>query len=278
MFDAGNQSNLPAHGIGGLLGHDGRPPAELYAIGRAELGKYSTVEVRDAVVTAALREGDLFTLEADDGSSVTARHVLLATGTDYRYPDVPGLAERWGRSVFHCPFCHGWEVRDRPLGVLDRGAAGLHRALLLREWSDDVTVYSNGPVGLDDGAVARLETAGVKIDERHVVSVDGPGTELEAIVFDDGSTARCQGLLVPVTLHQHSDLPAQLGAELAPAGPIAAGAIDVDAMYSTSAPGVSAAGDAAAQMPSIAPAIAAGVLAATMVVRTLVEHRRPAMT
>ena len=275
VYDAGQQSNLPAHGIGGLLGHDGRPPAELYTTGVAELAKYPSVEVRHGTVRSARRDAELLTLEVSDGGSVTARHVLLATGADYRYPDLPGIRERWGTSVFHCPFCHGWEVRDRALGVLDRGSAAVHRALLLREWSDRITVYSNGPHGLEGGEAHRLAAAGISVDERRVSAVDGPADGLGEIVFEDGSTAACEGLLVPVTMHQRSDLAEQLGAALAPPGPIAAGAIDVDSMYVTTAAGVSAAGDAATQMPSIAPAIAAGVLAATMVVRTLVEQRHP---
>ena len=112
LVDAGEPSNLPAEGIGGLLGHDGRPPAELYAMGRAELGAYSTIELREGIVAGGEQVDGGFALDLAGGGRELTRRVILATGMAYRAPDLPGLAELWGRSVFHCPFCHGWEMRD----------------------------------------------------------------------------------------------------------------------------------------------------------------------
>ena len=116
LVDAGDQSNLAAHGIGGLLGHDGRSPAELYAAGRGELAAYPSVQLRTGEVVAGERVADVFELELGDGHRARARRVLLATGMDYRPPPLPGLAELWGRSVFHCPFCHGWESSGSAVG------------------------------------------------------------------------------------------------------------------------------------------------------------------
>ncbi len=130
--------------------------------------------------------------------------------------------------MFHCPFCHGWEMRDRPLGVLDRGAAGARRALLLRFWSDDVTLLADGPAELDPEDGARLRAAGVAVDERRVAGLRGPGETLTAVVFDDGAERACEGLLVPVTLHQRSALAERLGAALAAPGPVVAEAVEVD--------------------------------------------------
>jgi thioredoxin reductase len=270
VIDAGGQSNLVAHGIGGLLGHDGRPPSDLYADGRAELGKYPAVTVRPGEVLSGERLDEGFRLALADGASVEARKVLLATGMDYRYPSLPGIAERWGRSVFHCPFCHGWEVRDQALGVLDRGETGAGRALLLRAWSDDVTLLAGGPAELTDVDAARLAAAGVTVDERPVTGLRGPGPSLEAVVFADGSERPCGGLLAPVTLHQRSALAEQLGAKSAAPGHVVADAIEVDPGFrSTSAAGVHAAGDVSTQMPSVAAAIAAGSVAAAMIVHDL---------
>jgi thioredoxin reductase len=157
--------------------------------------------------------------ELGDGSREAARRVLLATGMDYRFPALPGIAERWGRSAFHCPFCHGWEVRDQPLGVLDRGAPGVQRALLLRVWSDDVTLLADGPAELDAEEVERLRAAGVAVDERRVDELRGPDSALTAVAFADGGERPCGGLLVPVTLHQRSALAEQLGAAASGPGP-----------------------------------------------------------
>lgn len=212
------------------------------------------------------RDGDGFVVELDDGSRHAGTRALLATGMDYRYAPVPGLDERWGRSVFHCPFCHGWEVRDRPLGVLGDGDAGVHRSLLLRMWSDDVTLFTDGPATLTDDDRARLGARGVAVVERPIASLRGPGDGLEAVCFADGGEQRCGGLLVAVTLHQRSALAVALGAELAEPGMLAADAVKVDPVFHTSVPGLYAAGDTSGDMPSVANAIAAGSRAAASMV------------
>jgi thioredoxin reductase len=269
VVDAGRQSNRVADGIGGLLGHDGRPPAAFYAAGRDELATYPTVELRSGEVVGGERRDEGFVLELADGSREPARRVLLATGMEYRCPDLPGIAERWGRSVFHCPFCHGWEVRDEPLGVLDRGPSGAQRALLLRVWSDDVTLLANGPAELEAEDAERLSAAAVVIDERRVTELRGPGSTLTAVGFTDGGERPCGGQLVPVTLHQRSTLAEQLGAVAADPGPVVVDALELDPAFHTSAPGLSAAGDLSGQMPSVANAVAAGSSAAAMIVHDL---------
>jgi thioredoxin reductase len=237
VIDAGSPSNAPAHGIGGLLGQDGRPPADFYADARRELAQYPTVAVRSGVVTAG-EPG--FRLTLADGATVEADRILLATGMDYRYPDVPGIAERWGGMVFHCPFCHGWEVRDQPLVVLDDGDGNAeHRVTLLHGWSDDVTI-------LKVGDVQAIEDDGVRLV--------------------DGELHPCGGILVPVTMHQRSDLPEQLGVALGPVG-LAPDAVLVDPTNATTVPGIWAAGDVDPQMPSVAAAIASGHKAAAMIVK-----------
>lgn len=272
VIDAGRQSNLPAHGIGGLLGHDGRPPSELYADGRAELARYPSVEVRSGEVLRARRTSDGFALTLADGTTAASTRVLLAGGMEYRLPEVEGVSERWGHSAFHCPFCHGWEVRDRDLGVLDSGVTAVHRSLLLRQWSDRVTLFTNGGPLPDAG---RLAAAGVTIDERPVARLVGDAPDLSHVVLADGSEVPCGGILVGVRLHQRSALAEQLGVAVAAPNPLAADAIAVDGMGATSVPGVYAAGDLTAAMPSVATAIAAGSAAAAMIVRDIVEWSWP---
>ena len=269
VVDAGGQSNGVAHGIGGLLGQDGRPPAAFYAAGRQELATYPSVAVRSGQVVGGARDGAEFVLALSDGSSEVARRVLLAAGMDYRYPSLPGIAPRWGRSVFHCPFCHGWEVRDQPLGVLDRGDTGLRRALLLGAWSDDVTLLVDGSAELAVEDLERLRAARVTVDERRVADLRGPGSALTAVAFADGTERPLGGLLVPVTLHQRSGLATQLGAAAAAPGHVAVDAVEVDQMFHTSVPGLFAAGDVSSQMPSVANAVAAGSGAEAAIVHDL---------
>jgi thioredoxin reductase len=248
LVDAGHQSNLAAHGIGGLLGHDGRSPAELYAMGRREVAAYPSVEVRTGDVVSWERTDGGFILELADGRRESARRVVLATGMDYRRPELPGLTELWGRSVFHCPFCHGWEVRDEPLAVLASGDLAVQKALLLRGWSDDVVLLTDGPSDLAADDRARLAAAGIAIDERRVAELIASNGELAEVAFADGGRVARRGLLVVAPLHHRSALAEQLGAET----------------------GVFAAGDVSAEMPSVAGAIAAGSQAAAAVVHSLV--------
>jgi thioredoxin reductase len=267
VVDAGEQSNRPAHGIGGLLGHDGLATAELYARGRAELAAYPSVELRDTSVTAGSRGDGRWVLSTADGEEARGARLLLATGMDYAVPELPGIAELWGESVFHCPYCHGWEVRDRRLAVLGATAA-THRALLLRGWSEDVVLLTDGPSELTADERAALERAGVPIDERPVAAVRGSRT-LEDIVFADDATLPRDGLLVAAPLRQRSALAAELGAELTERG-----TIDVDFVGQTTVPGLYAAGDISTAMQQVAGAIADGARAAAAINDSLIaeEH------
>ncbi|PQD98082.1 NAD(P)/FAD-dependent oxidoreductase [Mycobacterium sp. EPG1] len=271
VVDAGRQSNLAAHGIGGLLGFDTVPPAELYARGRRELARYPSVRVHDGEVTSAAPSEDGFTVGLAGGETLRTRRILLAMGMRYEYPQLPGMAELWGNSVFHCPFCHGWEVRDRPLAVLAAGERGVHMATLLRRWSDDVVLLASG---LTEDQRMRLAGAAVGIDERPVAELRSTERELSAVVFEDGTDLPRGGLLVETTLHQRSSLATELGAEFAPPNPVTAESIAVDAMYRTTVPGVFAAGDVSAQMPQVAAAIAAGSGAAASVVASISEEEK----
>ena len=266
VVDAGQQSNLASRGIGGLLGHDGRPPAQLYEAGRAELREYPSVQFRSGEVVTGRSDGDGLVLELADGSRERTRRVLLATGMEYRMPTIPGLEELWGRSAFHCPFCHGWEMRDQPLAVLAKGDRAVHSALMLRGWTDDIVVLTDG---LDAAQRDELAASGVTVDERAVAGFVSNAGELTAVTFADGARLLRRGVLVATSLHQRSALAARLGVAFAPPGPVAADAVEIDAFQRTSVPGVFSAGDVSAQMPQVAAAIATGSLAASAVVQSL---------
>lgn len=269
VVDAGNQSNLAAPGIGGLLGNDGRTPAELYASGRRDLAAYPSVVITEGEVVDGARVADLIELRFADGRSVRGRRVLLATGMDYVPPDVKGLAELWGDTVFHCPFCDGWEQRGLPLAVLAWGEDAIHQSLLLRGWTDDIVLLTDGQGGIDDDDRARLTSGGVIIDERPVDELVGTDGRLTAVRFADGDTLPRQGLLVSAGLHQRSDLAERLGAEPGEATPSGEQAVWVDDLYRTTAQGIFAAGDLSAQVPQVVSAISTGSGAAEAIVQCL---------
>ena len=254
VLDDGDQSNLAAHGIGGLLGHDGRPPAQLYAAGRTELAEYPNVTFRSARATAAKADRPGFVVELADGGHEHARRILLATGMQYRPPQVAGLEALWGGSAFHCPFCHGWEVRDQPLAVLAEGDRAVHMALMLKGWTDDIVVLSNG-AGLESDLLA---AAGITVDDREVSEFHSEGGVLTEVRFTEGAPLPRRGVLVAAVLHQRSHLAAHLGVTFAPASPVAADAIVVDQFQRTTVPDMFAAGDTSVQMPQWRPRWPAG--------------------
>jgi thioredoxin reductase len=267
VIDADEQSNRASPAIGGVLGHDQRPPADLYATGRRELSTYTSVEFLRANVRGGRSHGRGFTLDVGDGDTVRARRVLLATGMQYCPPDLPGLAELWGRSVFQCPFCHGWEMREKRLAALANGEDAVHDALMLRGWTDDVVLLTDGPSGLEPAHVRVLQSAGVTVDDRRIVELMSEQSELAAIAFADGTRMARDGLLVGAPLCQRSSLAEQLGAASTsgPAGTV----IRVDSLYRTTADNVFAAGDVCTKQPHLAGAIAAGSEAAMIIVQSL---------
>ncbi|ULE34080.1 NAD(P)/FAD-dependent oxidoreductase [Mycobacterium sp. IDR2000157661] len=267
VVDADEQSNRASASIGGLLGYDQRPPAELYSAGRRELAAYPSVEYRHGRVRSGRRVDSGFLLETD-GGEIHAKRVLLTTGMQYCPPDMPGLAELWGTSVFQCPFCHGWEMRDARLASLAAGEEAVHSALMLRGWSDDVVILTDGRTDLSPAETNALTSAGVTIDDRRVVELLSEDGKLTAIAFADGTRLARDGLLVEAPLRQRTPLAEQLGATCAP-GPLAADTIAVDQIHRTEASGVFAAGDVCTEQPHIAGAIQSGSQAAMIVVQSL---------
>ncbi|MGB0963453.1 MAG: NAD(P)/FAD-dependent oxidoreductase, partial [Mycobacterium sp.] len=220
----------------------------------------------------AERRDGVFEVELAGGTRERVKRVLLAMGMQYRPPRLPGLDELWGSSVFHCPFCHGWEVRDQALGVLADGEQAVHMASLLCAWSNDVVLLTGGAGALEAEQLARLSAAGIAVDDREIARLESEQGELSAVVFADGSRLPRRGLLVATTLHQRTDLATRLGVRLTSVGPVSEDAVEVDALSRTSVAGVFAAGDVCTQMPQMAAAIAAGSAAAVSVVASLMEE------
>jgi thioredoxin reductase len=177
VIDAGAPRNAPADGIHGLLGHDGLPPAELLRRGRAEVRGYGG-EVVEGEVESAVPHGNGFTVTLTDGRTVGARRLLVTTGLVDELPDIPGLRERWGRDVVHCPYCHGWEVRDRPIGVISSGPMSVHQALLFRQLSDDVTFFTHTRPAPEGDDAAKLANRGISTVDGAVAALDADGLRL----------------------------------------------------------------------------------------------------
>ncbi|MET9852824.1 NAD(P)/FAD-dependent oxidoreductase [Streptomyces sp. NPDC006450] len=265
VIDSGTPRNAPAEGVHGLLGLDGTPPAELYGRGREEVRSYGGLVVSGEVSAAEHADpsphGDLrFTVTLTDGRVLTARRLLVATGLRDVLPELPGLAEHWGRGVVHCPYCHGWEVRDEPIGVLATGLASIHHALLFRQLSDDLAYFTHG-TALDDETRARFAARAIRVIDTPVEEVVGDGDGgIRGVRLADGPLVERRVLAVATTPVARTEGLAGLGLPLEelPGGGRrfvsgAAGATDV--------PGVWVAGNVTDPIAQVGSSAAAGALA-----------------
>ncbi|MFK4730544.1 NAD(P)/FAD-dependent oxidoreductase [Agromyces mediolanus] len=274
VVDEGLPRNRFAGHMHGVLGRDHTSPLELLADGRRELGRYEDVELREGAIVAATRgaaEASGFRVELRDGAVVAARRLLVASGLRDELPAVPGLAELWGRGVFVCPYCDGWEVRDRRIAVLAGEHPNPHQAQLMRQLSDDVVFLTDGrPV--DDAVRAGLLARGIRIEERPLarVATDAAG-ELAALHLDDGAELPVDALLVAPVPAPSDGLLRALGAEHAE-HPMGGSFVVVDQMGRTSVPGLWAAGNVTDPRSSVPFAMAAGNFTGAAMNATLVEE------
>ena len=261
-------------------------------IGREQLRPYDSVYYREVTVANASRHGlgdrveagggdaipkpgvthrnGHFAVTLGDGEVVQARRLLLATGVVDTLPPIPGLAALWGTAVFHCPYCHGWEVRDQPLAVLDNGPMGVEQALLISQWSRDLVLCTNGPATLADHDWGQLSARGIRVHEGRIARLQGGEGRLDRLVFADGDSLARRGLFVAPAQRQRSDLAARLGCTLtSPIPGWDTAIVSVDRFGYTGIPGIYAAGDAGTPVQQVAMAAASGVMAAAGINRDL---------
>ncbi|MDN3495215.1 NAD(P)/FAD-dependent oxidoreductase [Planococcus sp. APC 4015] len=262
VLDAGSPRNRFTAHMHGVLGHDGVAPADLLSRGRAEVERYGVV-VRAASVTRVDELADRVVVALEDGTSLTTRALIVASGITDELPDVPGLIERWGSTVLHCPYCHGWEVRGRRLGVLLVSPLQAHQAQLVRQWSDHVVVFAHVP--LTDDAAARLRARGVEIVDEPVVEVrDGE------VVLLSGRVMPVDAIFTMSAARPHDTFLAHLGLARAetPFGDL----LTVDAAGKTSSARIWAAGNVVSPAANVPLAMGAGAMAGAAVNGALVEE------
>ncbi|WP_078624573.1 NAD(P)/FAD-dependent oxidoreductase [Streptomyces monomycini] len=195
VLDAGEPRNAPASHMHGFISRDGAVPGDLLAAGRREVAGYG-VEVRTGRVRSAVRDGELFAVADDAGRTVRARRLLVTTGFTDELPDVPGLAQRWGRDVLHCPYCHGWEVRDEPIGVLATGPMSVHQALLFRQWTDRLTLLLHTGPRPTSEEYEQLAARGIAVVPGEVTGVEVADDRLAGVRLDTGELVPLRALTV----------------------------------------------------------------------------------
>lgn len=265
VVDAGAPRNAPAEHMHGYLGHDGRSPAELLAIGRREARAYG-VRILSGAATGVRRDGDLIEVVVGD-EVLRARTLLVATGLRDVLPQVDGVAERFGRDAIHCPFCHGYEVRDRPLAVLggDNPAMSVHQALMIPQWSRDLVFFTNG-LEVDDADRARIEARGTRIVDGAVAGLVVEDDALRAVRLADGTEIAREAVFVGPRFVPQDELLLELGAERGENGFVAA-----DPLGGV-LPGLWAAGNVVNPMAQVIVAAGAGSAAAAAISAHLLER------
>lgn len=279
VIDAGMPRNRFASHMQGYLSRDGMPPSELLAIGRQEVEGYGGVVIQGEVVAVDAdtgSAGERFTLTLAGGSQLTARRVLVTTGLRDELPEIDGVAERWGKDVLHCPYCHGYEVRDQPLGVIATGPLSVHQGLLIRQWSADLIFFANG-MEVADADRENMEARGTQIVPGRVRRLVIADDRLTGVELEDGTIIARTALFVTAQFVAADSLLAHMGAEIQ-SNEFASWVI-ADRMGLTTVPGVWAAGNVADPMAQVINAAAAGGLAAAAINMDLVnEDVRDAVT
>ncbi|MCR4267875.1 NAD(P)/FAD-dependent oxidoreductase [Nitratireductor sp. ZSWI3] len=267
VLDTGRPRNRFAVRSHGFFGQDGAAPLAMLADARQKVAAYPSVSFRDAEATAARANGEGYAVTLSDGEALSGRRLVLAFGLKDRLPDIPGMTERWGRSVLHCPYCHGYEFLGRPLGVLSVIPQSVHQAELITEWGP-TTFFLNGGAMPDEATRARLSARGVTLEPERVVSLEGQAPDLAGLRLADGRLVEVSALYLAPDSRPQSPIAEQLGCtfEDAPFGRI----IRTDALKRTGVPGVFAAGDITRMAHNATFASADGVQAGASVHQSLV--------
>jgi thioredoxin reductase len=271
VIDAGTPRNAPATGVHGLLAHDGIPPAELLERGRAEVGRYGGHLIAAEVITAT-RTTEGFTVALADGRSVQARRLLVATGLVDELPDLAGLRGRWGRDVLHCPYCHGWEVRDQPIGVLATGPRAVHQALLFRQWSAQVTLLSHTMAPPTAEEAAQLAARGIRVVDGEVVALEVAEDRLVGVRLRDGTVVSLKVLVVAPRMTARAGFLAPLGLRSAQHPSGLGEHIPADPTGRSDVAGVWVAGNVTDLAAQVGAAAAAGATAAAQINADLVAE------
>ena len=267
VVDAGDPRNARAGHVHNYLGREGTPPEELLAIGRAEVAQYG-VEVRAAKALSTERlEDGTFVVQLAEGA-VTARRLLVTTGLVDELPQLPGVAEGWGSSVLHCPYCHGWEVQDQALGILAVSPLSMHQALLFRQWSDDIVLFLNDAMTPSDEEAEQLAARGIRVVEAAVAAWEPGGVRMAS-----GGLEPRQALVVGATVRARADVLLSLGLETADfemGGHLLGTYVPADPTGLTAVPGVWVAGNVADPRAQVVSAAAAGLMAGAAINADLV--------
>jgi thioredoxin reductase len=264
VFDSRSYRNRYSHGVHNYLTRDGVLPGDFIEMCRKELKHYGIRAIHKTVVNARKNEDNLFVVKDEDGTIYHSRKLLIATGLTDNLPSVPGFEEMYGISVFHCPYCDGWEVRDKKLGVYARDKNGSELALQLKCWSDDVTLYTDGRFKIRPNELEELEANNVTIIKDPIEKLEGTNGHIRKVVFRNGEERACQAMFFVNGYKQQCDIAETFGCEMTKKGVVA-----TNRYQQTNIDGLYVAGDASKDMHFVVVAAAEGAKAGVIINKEL---------
>jgi thioredoxin reductase len=267
IVDSGNPCNKQTPHSHNFLTNDGKTPLEIATIAREQMKTYTSVSILDDTVTNARETSTGFEVVLESGLSFGARKLVLATGVRDIMPAIPGFAESWGISALHCPYCHGYEVRNERTGVIGNGDIGYEIASLISNWTKELMLFTNGPSSLTGEQFSRLQKHKINVVEKKVSGVTQDGGYIQEILLEDGQKVPVKAVYIRLPFIESSGLPAVLGCEMT-----ADGYIKIDAMHRTTRRGIFACGDNVSRMRTVANAVAMGTMTGFVVNRELIDE------
>lgn len=269
IIDSGKPCNRQTPHSHNLVMHDGWKPADMLAAAKKDVLAYPNVQLLDATVTAVNGSSNNFAVSVDDaGTTYFAKKIIVAAGIKDIFPDVQGFAECWGISIIHCPYCHGYEYRDEPTGIFANGNMGYDLAKLISNWTNNLTVFTNGLPTFTQEQEDAISRNGIKIIETPVSGIEHENGYIKKVNLQNGGSVSLSAIYARLPFVQHTDVSAKLGCEFTEHGHI-----KTDMMQKTSIPGVFACGDAASPMRAVSAAIASGTMAGVAAGKEILEER-----
>jgi thioredoxin reductase len=267
IIDSDNPCNKQTPHSHNFLTNDGKTPGEIRSIAKQQVSMYNTVELLSGLATSAKKVEDSFEVKVETDEIFTTKKLVFATGIKDVMPDIPGFRECWGISVLHCPYCHGYEVRQQKTGILANGDPGFEMSSLLSNWTNDLILYTNGTSTISEQQKEKLQKHNINIVETEIERVEHKNGYIQNIILRNGEKVNVKALYARLPFVQHSSIPGMLGCELTDEG-----YIRTDSSQRTSMHGVFACGDNATRMRSLANAISTGTITGMMVNKELIEE------
>jgi thioredoxin reductase len=266
IIDGGRPCNIQTPHSHNFLTHDGSTPQDIAAVAKKQVEQYATIKFYNGIANSGSKNGSGFEISTSQGDVFKAKKLVFATGVKDIMPDIDGFAACWGISVLHCPYCHGFEVRNETTGIIANGAMAFEFAKMISNWTKDLTVFTNGTSEITDEQAVQLAKHNIKIVENYIAQLKHTNGYVEQLIFKDGTTRKLKALYAKPAFNQHCSIPEQLGCELTESGHI-----KVDSFMNTTVSGIYACGDNATFLRTLSNVVAMGTIAGTMTNRALVD-------